>query len=140
VQPLTPLEVCDVLQDLSKHGGAVVEIRGEWDGAGLMGNCPLPKTPRTLLSGIVLELPQNLSEFDQKANWTVEVDAWNREVAKAAELVRLAKGTRPALEATVVGRLDVRQFVEDGLGYGHLNQYPARLVIMSVKDISVVQR
>ena len=38
------------------------------------------------------------------------------------------------------GGMERSEFDEDGLGYGHLNQYPARLVIMNVKDISVVQR
>ena len=141
----TPLTVCEVLQDLGKYRGRIIEVRGEFNGGHLRGNClPLTTGGHTWFNGIEIDFPKNPSvEGEEPTQWTFDVKVISEAAERAAALQR-ASGPEATVMATVAGRLDVPDPLmvqtEKGLapnGYGHLNVYPARLIIVRIKDIAV---
>jgi hypothetical protein len=140
-----PISICEALENVTKYRGAVLEIRGEWIGGYLIGDCKALRTPHfTWLNAILIELPENVADHPfERVEWKLareEVDRADRELARLLSLRR----DRQKIEATVVGRLDSPTELERTEtygtfqnGYGHLNQYPARMVARTIKDVAL---
>jgi hypothetical protein len=146
-----PLSVCDVLQNYTRYREQMIEVRGEWTGPGLgpTTNCQPFKTTKTgdfvWLSGIWLVLPVQKNEIDTPANWAVEEPAYRR----AADKLRATNLDKQEIIATIAGRLEANDLrhvvrrVDSNLlpyGYGHLGQFPAQLVISTIKDLEISPR
>jgi len=153
VLPERPVTVCQVLQTPNKYRGRIIEVRGEYDGGDLRGSCPPLRTNGyTWTSAIQLEFPQNLSvkmklpqnlisAEEDPAQWTFDLNAYEDTLKRVESLQRVA-GPGTVVRATVAGRLDVPDSLmvktEKGQvpnGFGHLNIYPARLVLVRITDI-----
>jgi hypothetical protein len=98
---------------------------------------------------IWIEFPANLSLLKEApVEWTLDEKVWEQAVADLAQLAKDSSGER--IEATVVGRLDTPERLEVSPGgnfatptpngYGHLNVYPARLVIKNIRDVKPAKR
>jgi hypothetical protein len=140
-----PLSVCEVLQDLKTYRGQIIQIRGRWTGDSLEGDCPtsLKTGDYEWPSAVVLTQPNSsIVESEEPAKWKADMPAYRR------ALRELERRSQDSVVATFVGRLDARDRLEVltnnvpqpvPVGYGHLGTYPARLVIITVKEV-VAQR
>ena len=142
INPAQPLTVCEVLEDLQKYRGKIIQVRGRWNGPELEGRAcaPLKTGEYVWPSGVVIELPSWARE--EPATWTLDQEAYNQAYRKYLQAI---EHTTEVL-VTFTGRLDAR---EEGLqiifrhpdgdvitnGYGSNNAYPAQLVIVTVKDV-----
>jgi hypothetical protein len=146
-----PLALCDVLQNLASYSGKIIEIRGDWPGNALEGeDCRVRTGTYVWHSGILLAFPKDLAvENDKPANWSFDTSVWDRSLA-ILHLLKKQFGGDVRVRATFIGRLDTYgetlQIVTHAngyivpLGYGHLNAYPARLVLVDVKDVAAGSR
>jgi hypothetical protein len=142
----TPLTACDLLENIPKYRGMIVEVRAEFGGAFLKGNCkPLKTGTHTWPNVIILDTPESLRESEPPANWRADKKGWDEAIAEMQQLFRKA-GPDAIIEATVVGRFDSPASLEvvtgefstrTTNGYGHLNQYPARLVVASIRNVAL---
>ena len=141
INPAQPLTVCEVLEDLQKYRGKIIQVRGRWNGPILEGRAcaPLKTGEYVWPSGVAIELPSRARE--EPATWTLDQEAYNQAYRKYLQAI---EHTTEIL-VTFIGRLDAR---EEGLeifrhpdgdvitnGYGHVGAYPAQLVIATVKDV-----
>jgi hypothetical protein len=162
------LNVCEVLEDLPKFDGRIISVRGAFFGRDIRGpgfdvvnvdavqirpGCPpLTTGDYVWLNAIALDFPKGTDVEDEgQTQWTYDRDAYLRalEQAGAAQLRAMAELEEAplAVMATIVGRLDVREwglevFTEGVVypipaGYGGGGVYPARLVLVSIDDIRV---
>jgi hypothetical protein len=150
--------VCDVLQNIHKYQGKVIEVRGEWAvGYALIGDCSLSLKigEQTWVNGIALDTPESvnqdinsLSDTSDRPTWNLDRKAWEIADDVGFRLVS-ANGPDTKLFATFVGRLDVvgkllgKPETADNperSGFGHLNSYPARLVMITVRDVGLKKR
>ncbi len=139
-----PLTVCEVLADLPKYRGSVIQVRDEWLGTNLYGrDCAPPRTgPYVWEPAIWLIEPTSpiLEKQGTPVPWSLDQRAYDQAVRE----LRI-RGNQ-AVIATFVGRLESRA---EGLqtargggdnlvgnGYGHLARFPAQLVIATVKDVT----
>ena len=131
-----PLTVCDILADLQKYRGSIIQVRDEWLGTDLHGrNCAPPRTGDYVWEPAIWLLDPTspiLEKEGTPATWKVDQIAYD-------QAIRQLRRYR-TVTATFIGRLDVRA---EGLqtargvgnGYGHLNRFPAQLVIATVRDV-----
>jgi hypothetical protein len=144
-KPIAPIPICEVLQNLAKYRNSVIEIRGEWNGGSLTGRCvPLKTGDYTWPTYITLEFPEDLSRLpEEKVDWGLDHQAWSLAEAKLSSLLdQIITSRTSSLEvvsATVKGRLDTPEHLSPGSppnGFGHLNQFPARMVLMEISDVA----
>jgi hypothetical protein len=154
LEPINPkdvLTVCEVLTDLQKYRGKIIQIRGRWLGTSLDGRdcAPLRTGDYMWESGIAIAMPSwlILEKEGTPATWSLDQRAYDR---AERELRLQATRYNRDIIVTFIGRLDAREegLVTfrggdeklHGLGYGHLGVYPAQLVIVTVKDIVAVPK
>jgi len=135
INPGQPLTVCEVLQDLSSYRGKNIEIRGVWAGAYLIDDCAQLKTGGHIWPNAILTVEPDDVRTQDPVSWRMDANAYRRAVRTM---------NRSTVRATFVGRLDARArlfVVTEGVpepvpgGFGHLGQFPARLVIGTIKDV-----
>jgi hypothetical protein len=146
----SPLPVCKVLHDLQKYANRDIEIRGEWihtdHGMFIRGKCAraLSTGDHRWSSAVWLQLPW--LETDEPVDFTADRSALEKAQNEAGELTESSRGR--AIYATFAGKLQVRQRLEIGRrqygvalgnGFGHLNAYPAQLIVRSIYKISLRQ-
>jgi len=144
-----PLDVCEVLQSLSRYRGRMITVRGEFVGNAIDGPaCAVLKTgDHEWHKSILIDIPHESYGFiDPPAEWKIDLKQWDSAVKKWQAL-RKRWGSATPIFATIVGRLDTRNELlgvpalpDTKLvpwGYGHLGMYPARLVLLEIKDIEV---
>lgn len=144
-----PLDVCEVLQNLSRYRGQMITVRGEFVGNAIDGTtCPVLKTgDHEWHKGVLIDIPhESYAPIDPPAAWKIELKNWDRAVEKWQALKKRWGGGTPVF-ATIVGRLDTKSdplevpTLPNGnslpWGYGHLGIYPARLVLFDIKDVEV---
>ena len=150
INPDAPLTVCQILADLPRYQSKIVQVRGKWLGTSLDGHdCqPLRTGEYVWEMGIAIAEPDSpiLELEGERVTWTLDRRAVDR-AAQQMETQRNRYGRY--VMGTFIGRLDTREEglatyrTDDGklhgLGFGHLNRYPARLVIATVKDIVPVK-
>jgi hypothetical protein len=142
INPGKPLDVCSVLQSLELYKGNIIEVRGEWRGLYLTANCSKSfmtgdhKWPDTIL----LDNPSVIEDGTLISSWP----NWREERRAAYEKADMLADP---MFATIVGRLEVKEEMlrrdsngkthyEMWSGYGHLNNFPARIVQLSIKDLT----
>lgn len=148
INPVKPVTVCEVLGDLQKYRGKIIQIRGRWLGTSLDGHeCkPLRTGDYGWESGIAIAEP-DWPILETPATWTLDRKALDRaEQEMRLQAIRYNKH----VIVTFIGRLDAREEGLQtfrggdgnlhGLGYGHLGVYPAQLVIATVRDIVPVPK
>jgi hypothetical protein len=127
------MSVCELSKDFPRFRDKVVTVRGVYY-YGLRQECPQKCTDGLWPSFINLEGGGN-------ATWVALAKANEDVEAKAKQT-----GNRFEIWVTVVGRLQTRGKRSSlgpcdrkswGLGYGHLNAYPAQIMIQSFRDIEV---
>jgi hypothetical protein len=135
-----PYTVCHVLQNLTLYDGKIIQIRGEWRGRHIEEQCqtPLQTDSHKWPNAILLIYPNNLHEEygDKPVNWTFGP---NEAETSFRELMRF----NGPVHATIIGRLDARAKLLPSpnggppvpFGYGHLNAFPAQIVMKEIKDI-----
>jgi hypothetical protein len=130
-----------VIEHLELFRGKEIEIRGVWRGGYITGNCKAPKTGSyEWVAAIWLEFPENLASFPNEAvAWEMDRELWRNAESELQRLINLRRED-PTVEATLGGRFDspARLMASEGRptnGYGHLNGFPARIVIRDIKDI-----
>jgi hypothetical protein len=145
------LKVCHVLSDLNNYRNRDVQIRGEWvqtdHGMYIRGKCnrPLQTGAHRWPSSIWLQLPW--LEEEETVDFTADRNVLEKAQRQAGRLLlRSRPGTH--VYATFIGRLQVRERLEvrkreyagpNGNGFGHLNAYPAQLVLRSIIEVSLMQ-
>jgi len=134
-----PLDVCDVLKDLSRYRGRVVAIRAE------VNNALRPLKPcREPLLTVGYRWPDALAidPSEEECAATREGDVPAGEFfAQLRKAERASKGSEGRLVVTVIGRVlareeYVRVQTNYGLlanGYGHLGAFPAAMQIWVVR-------
>jgi len=136
MSPDKPLTVCQVLADLQKYRGKVIQIRDQWNGTDIYGRgCAAPKTGEFVWEPAIW------------LKWSTDEDSRN-----AGSKMKAAIAKKPRyVVATFVGRLEAG---EEGLqtgqggtpdivvgnGYGRLARYPARLVVTRMKDVAAEKK
>jgi hypothetical protein len=135
----TPLTVWQVLQNLPAYAGKIIQVRGEWHGGYLDEDCPTPlKTEKhEWPNSILLVYPSNLRKEDQSVEYGFMTPA------DYDQLFLNTLKNYKKMRATVSGRLDAKaELFPDPrsgeprpYGYGHLNYWPARIIMMEIKDI-----
>jgi hypothetical protein len=150
-----PFGVCEVLQNVKKFNGKVIEIRGEWAGSyALVGECSvsLKTGDKTWANGIAIATPESvnrdintLSDTSERPDWNLDNDALDLAYDAAARLLS-SNGPNTKVFATFVGRVD---FTPELLGkagppsaptisgFGHLNAFPARLVLINIRGVGL---
>jgi hypothetical protein len=124
---MEPFDLCHVLQNLDSLAGKIIQVRGEWQGAFLVADkCPKPliANGHEWPNAINLDYSETVFDSGNPVDWI-----FGPEESDPAfkELERVQPGP---VYATIVGRLDVRS-----IGYGHLNYYPARIVMIAIRNI-----
>ena len=138
IKPQQPFTVCYVLQNLDSLGGKIIQVRGAWYGGEMREECKtqLKTEDHVWPSAIYLVTTDFLDKEDEPVDWIFLGDDFE----KAFRERNRYKGP---VNATIIGRLDARAELSPDpggghpvpFGYGHLNAYPARIVIMEIKDI-----
>ena len=135
-----PLTVCQVLQNLPFYAGRLLQIRGKWNGSNLEGECnvPLQLEDHRWPSKILLTHPSRLSksEGDEPVNWELSSSLDDFFIESLRKL-------KTPIFATIMGRLDVGSHLTTNSkgqflvlwGYGHLNYFPARMIIKEISNI-----
>ncbi len=145
--PVPPYSVCQVLSDFARYRGKTIEVRGEWSlwsTAILKGDCsPLKTGSFTWPNGIALDLPNSsIVQKEQPADWTFTYSDFEKQTISIAAGLHKQLGAKALV--TVVGRLDLRVPSEYNeafpKGYGPSDAFPARLVILAIKDVAYVPR
>src|ERR1041385_303409 len=136
-----PLTVCEILADLAKYRGNVIQVRDEWLGTSLYGrDCAPPQTGDYVWEPAIWLIEPGsliLEKEGTPASWKLDQRAYDQATR--------ALWQKKTGSATVIGRLDARS---EGLqtsrgvgnGYGQLGRFPAQLVIVTVKDVSEKRR
>ena len=139
----TPISVCDALHNLARYRSQVVEIRGEYVGAELIAgkNCrPLRSGNDEWPTRIMVERADRLADVvNERADFAFDLEAWENAIQALVALNRQYR-ENAVVYATVVGRLDTRDTLSTSPhrnGYGHLGGYPARLVVKTIRDVSI---
>jgi hypothetical protein len=147
INPGKPIAVCEVLNNLASYRGKIIEVRGEWTGT-VGGTCnPIRTGAHTWFNAILVILPNSGFGEGTDPRWQ-SMDSSLYEAAlhgAHGEWNRLPARTkaRAKVMATIVGLLEARdpplQMAPSGLplGYGHLNAYPAQIIVYTVKDIAL---
>jgi hypothetical protein len=141
INPERPLTVCQILSDVEKYDGKIIEVRGPWKGGDLWDDCPEQKNgdwlwPNAL--GLVLPAEKTLKK---PAPWNFSTGVYESARRDADRLIKAGRGL--IASATFVGRLDVHSLTDYPPGtiisYGTLNSFRAHLVLLGIKDISAEQ-
>ena len=139
-----PLDVCEVLKDLSRYRGRVVAIRAELSNAlHALKPCREPLVTQgyrwpDALAAESLPIDQGDEECAAKEPGDIPVREFIEQLRKAE---RASKGSEGRLAVTVIGRVlareeYVRVQTNYGLlanGYGHLGAFPAAMQIWVVR-------
>lgn len=160
VSAARPLRVCDALSNLDLYRGKMIAIVGFLDGgrrhgltlnnnSGAVGMCPnVTKLGYTWPAAIALSQYTEGSDIEDGParfeSQSVEIDS------KLSEPMRLASASPSyVVETVLVGELRSRKGIEIrrdesgwfvGTGYAQNGQYPAMLVIYTVRSARVVLR
>jgi hypothetical protein len=146
--PVASVDVCQVLANLETYRNQEIRVRGEWvqtdHGMSLRDRCreTLQTKEYKWLSAIWLQLPS--AEEENPVDFSLDRSALE---GAQNEVTRLSRRRRPTpVYATFVGRVQARERLETvvgpggdviAVGFGHLNLYPAQLVIRSVDTVSL---
>jgi hypothetical protein len=143
----TPLTVCKALESALQYDDKLVEVRGQWSGVagGRLGEAhdcaPNVFFGQAWPSEIVLENPKYASNLSAPITWIpIDPGAFYFSFKGArAELDRVLGGTKRkgGILVTVVGRFEARAAI-NGAGYGEQGGWPARIIISSIKDITLL--
>lgn len=135
-----PISVCDLFKNIAGYRNQLVTVRGVY-WFGLRQSCKAPFITQGHSWPLALNLVGSTSASDSASVPFVTDDiAWDKLDLSA---IALAKAGRKAeLWVTVVGllRAPASYFRGGAGGYGHLNVFPAELVIKTVRNIVTIQR
>jgi hypothetical protein len=137
------IHVCEVLRNLQKYRNLEISVRGEWvytdHGMTLRESCdtPLTTSGHVWPNGIWLAYPWLRDEEEKPVDYKLD-----QRKMKAA--LRRAGKISGQVYATFTGKLQAREsltvFVSSsgpkGYGFGHLNTWPAQIVIRTVDNVS----
>jgi hypothetical protein len=127
----------------------VIQVRGEWDG-NLRGDCNEIRTGEYRWpSEFWVEVPEVATRFlGPPAMWDAPAVELINSAFRTAWLQwnEIPESRKPhtTVMATVIGRLDAVLPLQldrfgNPAGFGHLNVYPARLVLIEVRDVKLAE-
>jgi hypothetical protein len=143
------IRVCDVLSNLKKYENLEISVRGEWvhteHGMYLRQSCGTKLITKAHVwpNSIWIQLPW--LEREDPVNYVID----KRKLSAARERADgILSRARPGavVYATFTGKLQARESLTAiprtnggtmGNGFGHLNAFPAQIVIRSVENISI---
>jgi len=121
----SPVQVCEVLENLEKYKDKVIAVRGTF---GLQGDCKPPQGPtdprypapgEQVVNSIWGEFPPNAGFMEAFSEALRQYNLYSKQ------------GYEPV--ATFVGRLEVKEFGRRG--FGHLGDFPARLLVTHITSV-----